>query len=293
MFFCFWGHWALFRGFTKAFAKTFPKYEIAAFIATFCVPSVVFWCGGILKDTIIISAVGVAFYCFYSLFFEKRRIVFCSIMLLISILVMNIVKFYVALALTPAFLLCLVHSFFKKFKNPYLRTLMILSVGGGGLVIVMLALQVFGGPINGFTNQLIKRAIATQTWHALIQDVGGGSGYDLGVIDISFWGILSKIPASLNVTFFRPYLWEVSSVVVLIAALESLLATFLTIYTVFKAGLIKAFSLVFQHSILFFFFTFNALFGFLVGFTSYNFGIYFFNHVKINTKFLSIACLKI
>ena len=42
-------------------------------------------------------------------------------------------------------------------------------------------------------------------------------------MDFSTIGILKKVPAAIEVTFFRPYLWEVNNIPMLLGALESLI----------------------------------------------------------------------
>ena len=73
------------------------------------------------------------------------------------------------------------------------------------------------------------------TWHTH----QGGSTYSLGEFDYSTSGIVKKIPAALNVSLFRPYIFEVRSAVMLISSLENTLfiLIFIIIFWYFKLNL--------------------------------------------------------
>jgi hypothetical protein len=77
-------------------------------------------------------------------------------------------------------------------------------------------------------------------------------------------------PQAINVSLFRPYIWEVKNPLMLLSALESMLLFVLTVYIIFKknVGLLAAvtnmnvvFALIFSIS-----------FAFAVGVSTYNFG---------------------
>ena len=130
----------------------------------------------------------------------------------------------------------------------------------------------FSGLIGKASGVLLDKAISYQTWHGYLDAQNGGSGYSLGELDFTPIGILMKVPASINFTFFRPYLWESNSLVVLVAAIESLLVTLLFLWAFLKAGIFKSIKLLFSHPFIMFCLTFSLIFGFFVGFTSYNYG---------------------
>jgi len=84
--------------------------------------------------------------------------------------------------------------------------------------------------------------------------------------------MLRKFPPAVNVTLFRPYLWEASEPIQLLSSLESTALLALTLLVLFRAGprrLIRYFS---THTFLQFCLLFSLIFAFAVGYTSYNFG---------------------
>jgi len=111
-----------------------------------------------------------------------------------------------------------------------------------------------------------------QEWHAAEAKLSGGSGYTLGDMDYSTWGIIKKFPLAINVTFFRPYLWEARKPVIFISALESLFVTLFVIRIMIRTGLRGFFRTVLSDPFILFCMMFSIIFGFAVGMSSYNFG---------------------
>jgi hypothetical protein len=84
--------------------------------------------------------------------------------------------------------------------------------------------------------------------------------------------MLSKFPQAVNVTFFRPYLWEARKVIVFLNALEALIFLYLTIKVVFSVGVKDIFRSIGQTPAIQFTLFYSLVFAFAVGISSYNFG---------------------
>ncbi len=97
-----------------------------------------------------------------------------------------------------------------------------------------------------------------------------GSGYSLGELDGTFNSMINLAPQAINVSLFRPYLWEVRNPLMLLSALESTLLLFLCIYILFKKNL-KIFSAFSNFNVLFAL-IFSISFAFAVGVSTFNFG---------------------
>jgi len=126
---------------------------------------------------------------------------------------------------------------------------------------------------------LAETAQTYQGYHERISYAGRGSasrtgsGYTLGEINFnSPLSVAAKIPAAINVTFFRPYVWEVRNPVMLLSALESLLIFLFALKVIRKVGLGRFFHQLVSNKEVLFCIAFALIFGFAVGFTSYNFG---------------------
>jgi hypothetical protein len=73
-----------------------------------------------------------------------------------------------------------------------------------------------------------EEAYKTQWWIALSTKNDDGSGYTLSSMEATPLGMLKVAPEAINVTLFRPYLWESRKPVVLITAVESFLTLLFT-----------------------------------------------------------------
>ena len=84
--------------------------------------------------------------------------------------------------------------------------------------------------------------------------------------------MIRKFPLAVNVTLFRPYLWEAYNPVMLLSALESFFTLLLTVYILFQVGIRHLFSLLASRPVVVFCLLFAIAFSFSVGISTYNFG---------------------
>ena len=260
----FMGAWHMF----KAFNYFFPKKYLISFISIFLLPSVIFWGSGILKDTITLSALGLFFYYFIMIFFKNKYSIINFIILFIAGYVLIKLKAYILIGFIPGLLIGVFINYKNKIKNNLVRKVLspiflvgVSIFGAYTLISVMAVSEEY--KIDGIE----KRAKGFHTWHTTL----GGSTYDLGKIEYTPIGILKKVPEAVNVTFFRPYLWEVDSAVTLLSSIESLAFLLLFLYTLLKFR-IRWVTTIFKNKFLTLAFVYTIFFGFAVGFTSYNFG---------------------
>jgi hypothetical protein len=97
-----------------------------------------------------------------------------------------------------------------------------------------------------------------------------GSGYSLGELDDSFTGMVALAPGAINVSLFRPYLWEVKNPLMLLSALESFALLILTVYILFKKRML--FFRAFGDPNVLFCAVLSITFAFAVGISTFNFG---------------------
>jgi hypothetical protein len=115
-----------------------------------------------------------------------------------------------------------------------------------------------------------------QTARITAYDIGfytgrdAGSGYSFGELDDSFTGLLQIAPSAINVSLFRPYLWEVKNPLMLLSAVESFGLAILCFIVLIrqKQNVLTAF---FDPNVLFCL-TFSTTFAFAVGVSTFNFG---------------------
>lgn len=275
--FSFIGLWLLFI----SFFKQFPQQHQQLAIVTLFVPGVVFWSSGIMKDSICMLFIGVIVYCIQNIFLYNRNIIFNIIMTALGFYVLVNLKAYIALALIAAIALYAILAVKTKIKNKTARALVtpVLAVfmAGGALLMMRNIGQYFE---KYSLENLAETAQTYQGYHERTSVAGRGttgvrtgSGYTLGEINFNNpLNIIGKFPLAVNVTFFRPYVWEVKNPVMLLSALESLAILLFTINVIRRKGFGKFFKMFASNKDVLFCMTFALIFGFAVGFTTYNFG---------------------
>ena len=82
--------------------------------------------------------------------------------------------------------------------------------------------------------------------------------------------MLRLAPQAINVSLFRPYLWEVRNPLMLLSAMESLALLFFTLFALYKCRF-NLFRTISEPTILFCV-LFSVSFAFAVGVSTFNFG---------------------
>jgi hypothetical protein len=268
------GIWRLFNVFYELLPS---KANLIAWSFLF-IPSVFFWGSGVLKDNVTFGFLGIFVSSFYYLFIKRKSILLNIVLLVLSIVIIGTVKSYILLALMPAIFTWLFFEFKNKIKSQAIRAAMT------PILIVILvplgfgALKLMGNSFSKFSlDNAQEKAEDMQRWHTYRVEVlkgGDGSSYNLGHVEFSPLGIISKIPAAINVAIFRPYPWEAGTPVMMLSALESIVLLFFTLQMIWQ--FIRApgvgFNFMSSNSIIPFMLVFSLIFAFSVGFTSYNFG---------------------
>ncbi len=270
-FFSFLGTWKIY----EVFVEEFPHLHKPLAYACLFIPSVFFWgAAPLMKDTIVMFALGYAFSGVYYLFIKRKKIISSIIYMIIGFYLCFVMKPYIIMAMVPpmAFWIMLVYK--KRIKSKVLRRmampvfLSIALVVGGGLLQKIASSA--GGRLN--LSELPKYAKTFQTYSKSRTEKFEGTGYELGDYEASFSGILPMIPKAINVTFFRPYLWEVGKIINIPSVIEALLTFFITIYVIWKVGFFNTLKITYNNPYVLFCLVFALVFAFAVGFTAFNFG---------------------
>lgn len=265
--FGFAGAWAFFI----TFYKQFPHLHKWIAISTLFIPSVIFWGSGILKDTITLSALGLLTFTIHRVLLEKKPRVSAITLLLFSVWIIVEVKMYIILCFLPA-------AFFWVYAKQLFTT------GSFAARVVLAPLLIpfvivgayFGVAKISEADEKYSLDKIAKTAQITAYDIrfwtgrDAGSGYTLGELDGTFTGMLALAPKAVNVSLFRPYLWEVRNPLMFLSALESFLFLLTTIFLLLRypMAFIKAFS---DPNILFCF-IFSLVFAFGVGVSTFNFG---------------------
>ncbi len=263
------GVWALYKTFYKIYPQLYKEFAIAVLF----IPSVFFWGSGMLKDSLTFSCVGWIVYSSYNIFFNGRKIILNSIIIFIFTYICLELKAYIIVSLSPAIILWIMFYYRNKINSSFLRSVFMpmtlaISLGAGLIVVERLGSQFKTYSIDG----ALSTAESFQEWHGYLDESGQASGYSLGYMDGSALNIISKIPLAINVTLFRPYLWETRNPVMFISAIESTILMWITINLLWQIGIGGFFKQLFNNPTALFCIFFSLFFAFCVGFTAYNFG---------------------
>jgi hypothetical protein len=263
--------WYLF----KTLIQKYKKFSYNLALSILFIPSVAFWGSGVMKDSIILGSICLVVALLFRWIELGRRPGIIQLLALLStIYVIYIIKFYVIISFFPALGFWLYYKFRQRIPNKALR-LFIAPVGISTLSLIIVYTFVQFSAIDQrlqMDRMLAQADIYQRNHYSETGAEGTGSGYTLGDYDPTFTGILSKVVPAINVSLFRPYIWEIKSPAMVLAAMESLLFTVLfgrllwywrrrKVWTAITSDPFFMMSLVFVLSL-----------AFIVGFTAFNFG---------------------
>jgi len=265
----FTGLWALFR----TFAEQFPKLIEPIATATLFIPSVALWGSGIFKDTLCMFSLGWLCYATIQFFVYGNRSARNIAQILIHTFILATIKIYIIICIIPALSGWVLFKNISRIKNKAMSTLVILTAL---VVVIGLFNYLFtelGDLLGKYSlGNIQKTSEITRNWIAYSSNKDNGSTYDLGEFDNSIIGIIAKLPQAVNVTLFRPYLWEARKLIVFLNALESFILLFLTIKVLFTIGVKRFLQTITTNYTVQFTLIFSLVFAFSVGISSLNFG---------------------
>jgi len=217
-FLAFLGSFYLFRG-VKGILKT---KKAILLVASFLIPSCLFWASGLLKEGLMMFAIGFAVYYLAKLY--KKFNVFHLAGFALSCALLFASKIYVL----PAFLPAVVFFFIIKKMNVKYQLISFaafLLISG---VMVLYSGKIFGydilSTLSGKQNDFIN-------YISLQEDPG--STYDLTRLSPEIAAFLKIVPEGLVNVFFRPFPTEINSAFMLFSFLEVMGFVILMIIPIF------------------------------------------------------------
>jgi len=243
------------------------------YISLFFVPSIIIMGSGLMKDTITLGCICWLTVAFFKMLDKKFLYGIWPVVFLLNSYLILQLKAYILYAFFPAAAIALYLHLFKNFKKIELKLFYIMS---SFISIGAIVFYAYNNHYKWITEDLIfsllKSAEGFQTYHTILAESDGQSGYTLGEVEFTFLGILKKIPASVNVSLFRPYFTEVGNVLMLFNSIEAIITLVLTIILFLRINVIKLFKTIISDPFKTYLLIYALVFLFAVGFTSYNFG---------------------
>ncbi len=261
------GMWLMFL----TFYQPYPHLHRWIAVGSFFIPSVFFWGSGILKDTIVLACLGAITFAIKRIFIDKKVSAGSILLLVVGLLITYQIKKYVLLCFLPAAFFWIFAGILARIRSTMLQLMLlpfiILIAGLSGFY----AVQKIGQDDPKYAlDKLAKTSRVTAYDIGFYTGKDAGSGYSLGELDDSFTGMIRLAPQAINVSLFRPYLWEVKNPLMLLSALESLVMLGITLYLLIKLRL--NFFISWNNPDVLFCMLFSITFAFAVGVSTFNFG---------------------
>lgn len=265
--FSFFGMWLFFL----AFYEAYPHLHRWIATAAFFIPSVFFWGSGLLKDTITLGCLAAMTYTVVKLFIHREIKVKYILLLLICSYIIFGVKKYILLCYLPAMLMWIFAGHFTRIRSMAVKIMLLPFVASAVVGLGYYAVIKIGEDDPRYS--LDKIAV---TARVTAYDIGfytgkdAGSGYSLGELDGTFTGMVKLAPQAINVSLFRPYLWEVKNPLMALSALESFGFLIFTVFALYRSR--KVLGRAAGDPTILFCFVFSITFAFAVGISTFNFG---------------------
>lgn len=222
---------ALFR----LFIQVYPGKKWFIIFGIFLLPSTLFWCSGIHKDGLILSAAGLIIY-FFCKGFKSSFTVRSVLIILLCMLVIFSLRNYVFFALLPslfAWWLC------KRYKGKNVKTFGFIYAAA---IVFCIIIPLIFPSLNIFS-------FITNKQHEFLL-LEGGSKVNVPNLEPGFISFISFFPYAVDMAFFRPHVAEIKNISYIPAIIENLLILLLLLISMFRCN--KAAQL--QPVILFLFF---------------------------------------
>jgi hypothetical protein len=262
--------WISWRFFLFAKQVTEIKTRNVA-LATLFIPSVGFWCGSLMKDTIVYCAslIGTMGFVYISQWKSNKKVVSVLLIICAAYFLLH-TRSFVFLALLVGFLAVFI---FKKYSGER-KILNVL----GRFVLVICSLGLLAWYFSNAQqlgdlspDELLKKAEITQK-DFQTNAIYTGKRYDIGNIDFTLVGLLKSAPAAIATTLFKPFIWEASNPLMLLNGLENILFFVLFIQFVLQFRQRKKLPLT-SSNLLVFSLVFVLLMAFFIGITSGLYGV--------------------
>lgn len=192
---------ALFKGFRKMVELPAWLFVIACILP----PSLLLWGSGLLKETLVMLPLGLTIYGAVSLYSQQRG----GVILLLGLLIFLGIKPYVLVAVLPLLL--------------YLVLRKILSWSPWWTLFSSMGISAFGLVLSSWIPKLDIIGILALKRKDFVQVAelsNAGSAIDIPEFS-TVWEFILHSPGAIFRTLFRPGLWEITSILDAMAAIEN------------------------------------------------------------------------
>jgi hypothetical protein len=259
--------WKFFQ-FIRSIVTIETKY--VAFACLF-IPSVGFWCTGLIKDTIAFGAILLLIMSFFKLYYRKySRLLSWVIIFLSSVYFLYSIRPFLLLSCFIPFFILII---FKINSTKSFITRFITRIAGISFAIIAIGFYVrsenafgeFSANSIVSTAEVIQKDLVNNTTYT-------GKKYDLGISEFTESNLITIAPAAIAVALFRPFVWEADSIFMLINGMENLIILFFTIRMFLDRRKTSSLREFIRTDFFLFSLLFILILGYFVGLTSGLFG---------------------
>jgi hypothetical protein len=265
------GLWKLYLFFYEQYPKLHKQFAIS--ILYF--PTLAFWSAGLLKDSLCIAALGWLTYSLYGLLYKRKSFLKNTILVIISAYFLSVLKIYILLAYVPFFVLFIILKNTQNIRFKFVRFILAPAIIGISVYSFTTIFAAYNEELGAYSVEEVTSSIThlNEVLEARNGREDAASNFSLGAeFDGTFTGLIKIAPIAIGTTFFRPFLWEAHKISQLMAAVESLLLMFFTLFILFKSGPFRLVKWILADPLIMYCFLFAVVFGLFVGASTLNFG---------------------
>jgi hypothetical protein len=198
------------------FLMKFKFSKLKIYFVLFLIPSFVFWSSGILKETILVSLLGILLNQTHEFFNEKKSLIKLFI-ILCCVLLMSVLKVYVLVCFLPLIAYLILQKFLIFKQRNYLPLLLCIGI----LTIILIVFREIN-PVNLIVNK-------QHNFINLAESIDARSKIDIPYLDGSFWNLVQAVPIAFINTSFRPFPMDLNSLMIVLPFLENVFLILLII----------------------------------------------------------------
>lgn len=185
----------------------FPGKKIQIILATFALPSFIYWTSGIHKDGLIFTALALIIYHFYFLIREKKFSIPRILVIIAGLLLLLTLRNFMLLILAPA-----LFAWFIASRFPARTAIVYILVYSFSILAFFTAKYI--SPSLDFPSAVVEKQKA-------FMDLQGSSAVEMRTLTAEPASFMSSLPRAVASTFLRPHPGDVRHILSLAAAVET------------------------------------------------------------------------
>jgi hypothetical protein len=242
-----------------------------AMIAVLFIPSILFWGSGISKDTISYASMCYFIYGMYWIVIRRRFALATILLSVLSLTLIIVIKPYIFLVLFPGALVWIFNSSIQSIRTKFIRISMIPFIVALSLGVFAVTFSSISATLGDYsTEKIINKAVVTQ--EDFKREYYGSNSFDIGTIERTPLGVISKFPIATLYGFYGPSVLSINNIVMLFSALENTFLLLLTFGVLFRNNPLKLMNRIISEPFLAFCLMFSVFFAFGIGLTTPNYG---------------------